>query len=46
MRGAVAWAVEGTGRLSGATGLVSSNFEFQPERGTAGEYQVFRLCLP
>jgi hypothetical protein len=46
LRGAVSWAVEGTGRLSGATGLVSSNFEFQPERGAAAEHQVVRLFLP
>ena len=46
MRGSVTWEVEGTGRLSGATGLVSSNFEFQPERGSAAEHQVVRLFLP
>lgn len=46
LRGAVMWEVEGTGRLSGATGLLSSNFEFQPERGTAVEHQVVRLFLP
>jgi hypothetical protein len=46
MRGAVTWQVEGTGRLSGATGLLSSNFEFQPERGSAAEHQVARLFLP
>ncbi len=46
LRGAVTWNAEGTGRLSGATGLVSSNFEFQPERGTAAEHQVIRLFLP
>jgi hypothetical protein len=46
LRGAVTWAAEGTGRLSGATGLVSSNFEFRPEQGTALEHQVVRLFLP
>jgi hypothetical protein len=46
VRGAVNWQVEGAGRLSGATGLVSSNFEFQPERGSAAEHQVVRLFLP
>ena len=46
MRGAVIWEVEGAGRLSGATGLLSSNFEFQLERGTAIEQQVLRLFLP
>jgi hypothetical protein len=46
LRGSVIWAVEGSGRLSGATGLVTSNFEFQPERGTAAEHQVVRLFLP
>jgi hypothetical protein len=46
MRGAVNWQVEGTGRLSGATGLVSSNFEFQSERGSAAEHQIVRLFLP
>jgi hypothetical protein len=46
LRGAVTWEVEGTGRLSGATGLLSSNFEFQPEKGTAVEHQVVRLFLP
>jgi hypothetical protein len=46
MRGAVTWQVEGTGRLSGATGLLSSNFEFQPATGAAIEHQVLRLFLP
>lgn len=46
LRGAVSWRVEGTGRLSGATGLLSSNFEFQPGQGTAVEHQVVRLHLP
>lgn len=46
LRGAVTWQTEGTGRFSGATGLVSSNFEFQPERGVAREHQVVRLFLP
>jgi len=42
----VIWQVEGTGRLSGATGLLSSNFEFRPEGGSAVEHQVVRLILP
>ena len=46
MRGAVIWQVEGTGRLRGATGLLSSNFEFQPATGAAIEHQVLRLFLP
>ena len=46
LRGAVNWQVEGTGRLSGATGLVSANFEFHPERGSAAEYHIVRLFLP
>ncbi|GAA3112421.1 hypothetical protein GCM10010464_88930 [Pseudonocardia yunnanensis] len=45
-RGAVNWQVEGTGRLSGATGLVSANFEFEPERGSAVDYHIVRLFLP
>jgi hypothetical protein len=46
LRGAVNWRVEGTGRLSGATGLVSANFEFHPEHGSAAEYHIVRLFLP
>ena len=46
MRGAVIWKVEGTGRLSGATGLLASNFEFKPDTGAAVEQQVVRLFLP
>jgi hypothetical protein len=46
LRGSVIWTVEGTGRWNGATGLVTSNFEFQPELGTAQEHQVVRLFLP
>ena len=34
------------GRLRGATGLLSSNFEFQPATGAAIEQQVLRLFLP
>lgn len=45
LRGAVTWQVEGTGRLQGATGLLTSNFAFQPEQGTAVETQVARLFL-
>jgi hypothetical protein len=46
MRGAVIWRVTGTGRLSGATGLLTSNFAFQPATGAAVEHQVLRLFLP
>jgi len=46
LRGAVTFQVEGTGRLSGATGLLSSNFEFRPEAGTTVEHQLVRLFLP
>ncbi len=45
LRGAVTWRVTGSGRLDGATGLLSSNFEFEPGAGTAVEYQVLRLFL-
>ena len=45
LRDAVTWRVTNSGRLSGATGLLSSNFEFQPGSGTAVEYQVLRLFL-
>jgi len=46
LRGAVIWQVEGTGRWSGTSGLLSSNFELQPERATSVEHQVVRLFLP
>ena len=46
LRGAVVWRVEGSGDLAGATGLLSSNFETQPQQGTAIEHQVLRLFLP
>jgi hypothetical protein len=45
-RGAVIFRIAGTGRLSGASGLISSNFEFDTETGTAVEHQVVRLSLP
>ena len=45
-KGAVIFQVVGAGRLSGATGLLSSNFEFQTGSGTAVEHQVLRLFLP
>jgi hypothetical protein len=32
--------------LEGASGLLTSNFEFRPEQGTGGESQVLRLFLP
>lgn len=46
LRGSVIWRVEGAGRLEGATGLLSSNFEFRPASGDAVEHQVVRLFLP
>jgi hypothetical protein len=45
LRGSVIWDAVGAGRLEGATGLVTSNFEFRPEQGTASEHQVLRLFL-
>lgn len=44
--GAVTFQVEGSGRLSSVTGLLTSNFEFQPAAGTTKEHQVIRLFLP
>jgi hypothetical protein len=46
LRGSVIWTVVGSGRLRGATGLLSSNFEVRPEQGDAREHQVLRLFLP
>lgn len=46
MRGAVIWQLEGTGRWSGTSGLLTSNFELQPESATSVEHQVVRLFLP
>jgi hypothetical protein len=46
LRGSVIWEVEGSGRLDGATGLLTSNFEFRPETGAAVEHQVVHLFLP
>jgi hypothetical protein len=46
LRGAVIWRVEGTGGWSGTTGLLSSNFLFRPDTGTAEEQVVARLVLP
>jgi hypothetical protein len=41
MHGAVAWRVDGAeGALEGASGLVTSNFQLQPETGEVTEYQV------
>lgn len=45
-KGAVVFRVVGEDRLSGATGLLTSNFEFQAASGTAVEHQVLRLFLP
>lgn len=46
LQGAVTFGVEGSGRLSGATGLLTSNFEFHPEAGATIEHQLVRLFLP
>ncbi len=46
MRGSVIWNAIGTGRWDGATGLLTSNFEFRPQQGNAQEHQVLRLFLP
>ena len=46
LRGSVIWSVLGSGRMDGVTGLVTSNFEFNPEQGTAQEHQVLRLFRP
>jgi hypothetical protein len=41
MHGAVIWRVDGgEGALEGASGLVTSNFQLQPETGDVTEYQV------
>jgi hypothetical protein len=41
LHGAVAWRIEkGEGALEGASGLISSNFQLQPETGDVTEYQV------
>ena len=45
-RGAVIFRIAGTGGLSGAAGLVTSNFEFNTGTGAAVEHQVLRLSLP
>ena len=46
LRGSVIWRVDGgEGRFAGASGLVTSNFMFTPERGTATEHQLFELML-
>jgi hypothetical protein len=45
-RGAVTFRVTGTGQLNGVAGLLSSNFEFQTDSGTAVEHQLLRLYLP
>src|SRR3954452_18805722 len=45
-KGAVTFEVVGAGRLSGVSGLLSSNFEFRTDAGTAVEHQVVRLFLP
>jgi hypothetical protein len=46
LRGAVIWRVEGTGGWSGATGLLTSNFLFRPDNGTAEEQVVARIVRP
>jgi hypothetical protein len=45
-KGAVTFEVVGAGQLSGASGLLTSNFEFRNDTGTAVEHQVVRLFLP
>jgi hypothetical protein len=45
-QGAVTFEVVGAGGLSGVTGLLSSNFAFRTETGTAVEHQVMQLFLP
>jgi hypothetical protein len=41
LHGAVAWRIdEGEGALEGASGLIASNFQLQPETGDVTEYQV------
>jgi hypothetical protein len=44
-RGAVIFRIAGSGGLSGAAGLVTSNFEFNTDTGAAVEHQVLRLSL-
>ena len=44
-KGAVIFEAVGAGRFSGATGLITSNFEFNTATGTAVEHQVLRLFL-
>jgi hypothetical protein len=37
----VAWRIDrGEGTLEGASGLITSNFQLQPEAGDVTEYQV------
>ena len=45
-KGAVTFEVVGAGQLSRVSGLLSSNFEFRTDTGTAVEHQVLRLFLP
>jgi hypothetical protein len=41
LHGAVVWRIDGgEGTLEGASGLVTSNFQLQPETGDVTEYQV------
>ena len=41
LHGAVAWQIDkGEGALEGASGLITSNFQLQPETGDVTEYQV------
>ncbi|WP_214368659.1 hypothetical protein [Pseudonocardia sp. H11422] len=46
LQGSVIWRAEGIGSYAGTSGLITSNFVFEPERGTASEHQVARLFLP
>jgi hypothetical protein len=41
LHGAVAWRIDGgEGALEGASGLITSNFQLQPETGDLTDYQV------
>jgi hypothetical protein len=41
LHGAVIWRIDaGEGKLEGASGLLTSNFQLQPETGNVTEYQV------
>lgn len=46
LRGAVLWRLEGTGRLAGVTGLVSSSFLHDAAAGAGVEHQIVQLFRP